>query len=112
MKDGRLISGELRSSERRSLRILRTAWGGITRAIESIAATLVRISGCLGKDGLAIFMKGPNCDLEIEEAMQRFGQEYRLLQDLSYNIPHTPTSAAWWSFSGRVSRSGKKRCRL
>jgi 16S rRNA (guanine(527)-N(7))-methyltransferase RsmG len=64
--------------------------GVITRALESIASTLERISGCLVKDGLAIFMKGPNCDLEIEEAMRRFGQEYRLLQDRSYTIPNTP----------------------
>ncbi len=64
--------------------------GVITRALESIASTLDRISGCLIKDGLAIFMKGPNCDPEIHEALRRFGQEYRLLQDLPYVIPNTP----------------------
>ena len=64
--------------------------GVITRALESIADTLERITGCLVKDGLAIFMKGPNCDPEIHEALQRFGEEYRLLQDLPYNIPNTP----------------------
>jgi len=63
--------------------------GVITRALESIATTLDRISGCLSKDGLAIFMKGPNCDQEIEEALQRFGAEYVLLQNRSYHIPNT-----------------------
>jgi 16S rRNA (guanine(527)-N(7))-methyltransferase RsmG len=64
--------------------------GVITRALESIADTLERVSGCLAKDGLAIFMKGPNCKPEIEAALQQFGQEYRLLQDLPYIIPNTP----------------------
>lgn len=64
--------------------------GVITRALESIPSTLDRVSGCLSKDGLAIFMKGPNCDPEIQEALQRFGSEYELLQNLSYSIPNTP----------------------
>ena len=63
--------------------------GVITRALESIGLTLERISGALERDGLAVFMKGPNCDAEIEEALQRFGQDYRLLQDRRYNIPGT-----------------------
>jgi 16S rRNA (guanine(527)-N(7))-methyltransferase RsmG len=64
--------------------------GVITRALESMASTLGRISECLLRDGLAIFMKGPNCDPEIHEALQRFGREYRLLQNRSYAIPNTP----------------------
>lgn len=64
--------------------------GVITRALESIAITLDRIAGCLVKDGLVIFMKGPHCDHEIQEAQLRSGQEYRLLQDLPYRIPNTP----------------------
>jgi 16S rRNA (guanine(527)-N(7))-methyltransferase RsmG len=63
--------------------------GVITRALESMALTLERISGCLEKDGLAIFMKGPNCDAEISEALERFGQQFRLHEDLSYHIPGT-----------------------
>jgi len=64
--------------------------GVITRALENMASTLDRISGCLAKDGLVIFMKGPHCDQEIQEARQRFEHESRLLQDLPYSIPNTP----------------------
>jgi 16S rRNA (guanine(527)-N(7))-methyltransferase RsmG len=64
--------------------------GVITRALESISSTLKRISGCLLEDGQAIFMKGPNCDLEIEEALRQFGREYRLLYNRFYTIPNTP----------------------
>ena len=63
--------------------------GVITRALESIALTLERITGCLDKDGLVIFMKGPNCDSEIAEARERWGQNYRLSEDHPYSIPGT-----------------------
>lgn len=63
--------------------------GVITRALESIALTLDRISGCLAGDGVAIFMKGPHCDEEIAEARQRCGREYQLLKDHHYRIPGT-----------------------
>jgi len=63
--------------------------GVITRAVESLADTLSRIQGCLAKDGLAIFMKGPHCDAEIQEALARFSREYQLLEDRAYQIPHT-----------------------
>jgi 16S rRNA (guanine(527)-N(7))-methyltransferase RsmG len=63
--------------------------GVITRALESIASTLERISGCLSKEGMAIFMKGPNCDQEIQEALQRLGSEFVLVQNRSYHIPNT-----------------------
>ncbi len=64
--------------------------GVITRALESIAITLDRIAGCLVKDGFVIFMKGPHCDHEIQEAGKRFSREYRLLRDHPYRIPDTP----------------------
>ncbi|HOI96520.1 MAG TPA: 16S rRNA (guanine(527)-N(7))-methyltransferase RsmG [Syntrophobacter fumaroxidans] len=63
--------------------------GVITRAVESVGATLERIAGCLDRDGLAIFMKGPQCDAEIGEALKRFRDEYRLWRDIHYTIPHT-----------------------
>lgn len=63
--------------------------GVITRALESIALTLERISGCLEREGLAIFMKGPNCDAEIGEAHERCGRDYRMLKDHPYRIPGT-----------------------
>lgn len=63
--------------------------GVITRAVEDIASTLDRIHGCLDKGGLAIFMKGPQCDAEVREAGIRFGPEYELVHDKPYRIPHT-----------------------
>lgn len=63
--------------------------GVITRAVEDIASTLDRIHGCLDKGGLAIFMKGPQCDAEIREARSRFGLEYELVEDKPYRIPQT-----------------------
>ncbi len=64
--------------------------GVISRAVGSIAHTLDRIHGCLVSEGLAIFMKGPQCDREIETALSRFKDSYRLLQNISYRIPGTP----------------------
>ena len=63
--------------------------GVITRAVESISATLARIRGCLAHGGLAIFMKGPHCDQEIQEAANRFQGQYQLFQDHPYCIPQT-----------------------
>lgn len=63
--------------------------GVITRAVESIEATLERIGGCLDHDGLAIFMKGPQCDAEVRDALKRFPEEYRLEKDIPYTIPDT-----------------------
>jgi len=63
--------------------------GVITRALETIPKTLLRISGCLTRGGMAIFMKGPHCDEELEEALENY-PDYRLVQDISYLIPHSP----------------------
>ena len=63
--------------------------GIITRAVETIRKTLERITGSLAKGGLAIFMKGPNCDEEIEEAVERFGYRFRLIGDHHYNLPNS-----------------------
>lgn len=62
----------------------------ITRALETIPETLNRISGCLMEGGMAIFMKGPNCDDEIQQALKHFGKSHRLLEDRPYRIPGTP----------------------
>ncbi|WP_372679465.1 RsmG family class I SAM-dependent methyltransferase [Desulfosarcina sp.] len=64
--------------------------GVITRAVEPIADTLARVAGCLMQDGLAIFMKGPRCDEEIEKASKTFASTYELADDIPYQIPHTP----------------------
>ncbi len=64
--------------------------GIITRAVETIRKTLERIAGSLAKGGLAIFMKGPECEEEIEEALDRFGCRFRLIGDHHYRIPDSP----------------------
>lgn len=63
--------------------------GVITRAVEPIAATLERVGGCLIEQGLAIFMKGPNCDDEVREARDLHQGDYVLELDRAYVIPHT-----------------------
>ena len=61
--------------------------GIITRAVETIRRTLERIAGSLARGGLAIFMKGPGCGEEIEEALDRFGSRFRLVGDHHYRLP-------------------------
>jgi 16S rRNA (guanine527-N7)-methyltransferase len=64
--------------------------GVITRALEPISSTLDRIGRCLRLGGKAIFMKGPGCEPELDDALRRFGREYTLLQDIPYVIPLSP----------------------
>ena len=64
--------------------------GVITRAVEPIAETLARVSGCVEQNGRVIFMKGPHCDEEVDQAGQSFAGEYDLVEDIAYQIPHTP----------------------
>ncbi|MEZ4527495.1 MAG: 16S rRNA (guanine(527)-N(7))-methyltransferase RsmG, partial [Desulfobacterales bacterium] len=64
--------------------------GIITRAVEEIPETLARIQGSLARDGVAIFMKGPDCDPEISAALRDCGKEYELISSKAYAIPGTP----------------------
>ncbi len=68
----------------------RSVSGVITRALESIPKTMDRVMKCLVPGGRAIFMKGPSCEDELEEALETFGHAYKPLQDVSYTIPHSP----------------------
>lgn len=63
--------------------------GVITRALESIPKTLGRVLNCLSPGGKAIFMKGPYCDEELKEGVERFKTEYVLVGDIAYRIPLT-----------------------
>jgi 16S rRNA (guanine(527)-N(7))-methyltransferase RsmG len=67
----------------------RSVNGVITRALESIPKTLDRVMKCLVQGGRAIFMKGPGCEDELQEALEAFRTAYKLSQDLSYTIPHS-----------------------
>lgn len=61
--------------------------GIVTRALEKIPVTLHRVRAFLPPGGLAIFLKGPNCDAEIEEARQALGTAFALEDDLAYDLP-------------------------
>jgi len=63
--------------------------GVITRAFGTIRRTLEIIAGSLARGGLAIFMKGPQCAEEIEEAVLRFGNRFRLIRDHHYCLPNS-----------------------
>lgn len=63
--------------------------GVITRAVEDIPETLERISASLAREGLAIFMKGPDCDDEIAKTLRNFKRDYALEQDIPYAIKGT-----------------------
>lgn len=63
--------------------------GVITRAVEPMAETLERIEGCLEKGGRVLFMKGPQCDEELERATRLFAGRYTLVEDRAYVIPGT-----------------------
>lgn len=64
--------------------------GVITRAVEEIDKTLSRSTACLKTGGQAIFLKGPQCDNEIDVARQRFRHTHTLRLNHSYTLPHTP----------------------
>uniref|UniRef100_A0A832A8U7 Ribosomal RNA small subunit methyltransferase G n=1 Tax=Desulfacinum infernum TaxID=35837 RepID=A0A832A8U7_9BACT len=68
----------------------RAVHGVITRAVEPMAETLERIEGCLEKGGRVIFMKGPQCDEELERAVRLFAGRYAVVEDRAYVIPGTP----------------------
>ncbi|MGQ0721290.1 MAG: 16S rRNA (guanine(527)-N(7))-methyltransferase RsmG [Candidatus Eiseniibacteriota bacterium] len=64
--------------------------GVITRAVESVAATVQRAGRCLESGGTFLFLKGPSVGPEIAEAMARYGDKYELLRDEKYVLPGTP----------------------
>jgi 16S rRNA (guanine527-N7)-methyltransferase len=68
----------------------RSVKGVVTRALESIPKTLDRVRQCLAPEGRAIFMKGPSCNDELQEAAKSLGGRYRMIQDIAYTIPHSP----------------------
>lgn len=66
------------------------ACGGIiTRALEKIPVTLQRVAALVPVGGVAIFLKGPNCQAEIVEAQQTLARGWRLERDVAYPIPLT-----------------------
>lgn len=63
--------------------------GVITRAVGAIPETLDRVPACIEPGGLMIFMKGPGCDSEIEQARASHADLFATEADHDYAIPHT-----------------------
>jgi 16S rRNA (guanine(527)-N(7))-methyltransferase RsmG len=70
-------------------RFTRKVAGVITRAVASISETLERVGNCLDAGGRMIFMKGPECDVEIAEARDTYAGLFQLAADHAYSIPGT-----------------------
>src|SRR5262249_8439069 len=51
--------------------------------------TLDCVTSCLAAGGKMIFMKGPDCDEEVDEAVKSRGNFFRLSADHAYKIPGT-----------------------
>jgi 16S rRNA (guanine527-N7)-methyltransferase len=70
-------------------RVPRRVAGVITRAVGSIPETLDCVAAALELGGRMIFMKGPDCDQEIDEAARTHAASFRLIADHAYEIPGT-----------------------
>ncbi|MCJ8275906.1 MAG: 16S rRNA (guanine(527)-N(7))-methyltransferase RsmG [Bdellovibrionales bacterium] len=64
--------------------------GVITRAVEDAQNTLGNVINCLQTGGCVYLMKGPNVGPEIEVALKKWGDYYKLEKDRSYTLPNTP----------------------
>ncbi len=64
--------------------------GVITRAVEDISNTLGNVLNCLQVGGRVFLMKGPGVDPEIPLALEKYGDFYKLVQDVAYTLPMTP----------------------
>ncbi len=63
--------------------------GIITRAVATIEQTMADVRNCLVRNGTLIFMKGPGCEPEIENALRHFGGRYALRRNEAYRIGQT-----------------------
>lgn len=63
--------------------------GVITRAVEDMRNTLGNVISCLQEGGRVYFMKGPGVDPEIPVALETWGEYYRLVDDIAYDLPKT-----------------------
>lgn len=64
----------------------------ITRAVENMEETAVRTSGIINENGLLIFMKGPNCEDELEEMQKLKNPLFELLLEYDYVLPDSEDS--------------------
>ena len=61
----------------------------ITRAVELMGATMERMLPYVRPGGLFLFMKGPNCDAEIETAREDYAEWLELILDEAYTLPES-----------------------
>lgn len=61
----------------------------ITRAVETLDKTFLRSSGAVRPGTQLIFLKGPNCDDEIQSVKKRFAGYFELINDTHYQLPGT-----------------------
>ncbi len=64
--------------------------GVITRAVEDASNTLGNVIHALQTGGRVYLMKGPNCGPEIEPALEKWDEYYRLERDIHYELENTP----------------------
>ncbi len=63
--------------------------GVITRAVETMQETLSHVAPWLPLGARILFMKGPDCQDEVEMVKRTFGAQYRISLDRPYSIPQT-----------------------
>lgn len=63
--------------------------GVITRAVETMQETLSHVAPWLPLGARILFMKGPDCQDEVDVVKRVFGAEYRISLDRPYSIPQT-----------------------
>jgi 16S rRNA (guanine527-N7)-methyltransferase len=64
--------------------------GVITRAVEDASNTLGNVLNCLQTGGDVVLMKGPNCSPEIQPALDKHGEYFKLKADIAYELPKSP----------------------
>jgi 16S rRNA (guanine527-N7)-methyltransferase len=64
--------------------------GVITRAVEDARNTLGNTVNCVQTGGFVYLMKGPNCTPEIQMALDKWGEYFKLEKDIAYELPKSP----------------------
>lgn len=62
----------------------------ITRAVEDIGNTLRNCQNSLTPGGIACFMKGPQVDPEIDQAIKDQAHIFKFKQTITYSLPNSP----------------------
>lgn len=80
--------------------------GVITRAVELTAATLHNCQNCLSVGGKVILMKTPDIDAEINEAEEKMGHMFKIIQNQDYTLGPTTHERKLLVFEKYKSSSG------